>query len=61
MAWFLIVLCTVFFFAGLAAFFVPVVRSRRLSAEVVTAKNWAFFWLFLFASIATGFMYSQVA
>ncbi|RAM37266.1 hypothetical protein DBZ45_10610 [Arthrobacter globiformis] len=60
MAWMLIVLCTLFLFAGLAAFFVPVVRSRQLSSQVVTKKNWALFWIFLFASAATGFIYSQV-
>lgn len=60
MAWLLIVLCTVFLFAGLAAFFVPIVRSRQLSSQVVTTKNWALFWTFLAASIATGFIYSQV-
>jgi hypothetical protein len=60
MAWFLIVLYVAFLFSGLASFFVPIVKSKQTSVDVLTKGNWALFWSLLVLSMICAVLYSFV-
>jgi ABC-type Na+ efflux pump permease subunit len=60
MAWMLIVLAVLFLFGALGSFFGPIFKSRRPSADVLSKRDWAAFWILLALSATSGVVYSFV-
>ena len=60
MAWFLIVLYVACLFGALASFFVPIMKSKQTSVDVLTKGNWALFWSLLVLSMVVAVFYSFV-